>query len=125
MCKSSLKESTISLFEFIICIHLLSIYIHLLSCYLMSYPILFYLIYPSHEAKSWALRLGKFDLIVSAEGVLQSPCGAQALLRLSTLQTQVHLVLRGDGAEVQQQRFLLRNVFREESRQRDVLIFSF
>jgi len=68
------------------------------------------------KKKSWALRLGKFDLIVSAEGVLQSPCGAQALLRLSTLQTQVHLVLRGDGAEVQQQRFLLRNVFREESR---------
>ena len=78
----------------------------------MSYPILFYVIW----SWSWALRLGKFDLIVSAEGVLQSPCGAQALLRLSTLQTQVHLVLRGDGAEVQQQRFLLRNVFREESR---------
>ena len=76
----------------------------------MSYPI-----HPMKK-KSWALRLGKFDLIVSAEGVLQSPCGAQALLRLSTLQTQVHLVLRGDGAEVQQQRFLLRNAFREESR---------
>ena len=61
-------------------------------------------------------EFGHFDLIVSSEGVLQSPCGAQALLRLSTKGTELHLTLRGDAAEVQQQRFLLRNAFVEKSR---------
>ena len=60
--------------------------------------------------------LGCFDLIVSSEGALQSPCGLQALLSLSTRDTELHLVLRGDAAEVPKQRFLLRNAFLEESR---------